>query len=129
MERLPYIDEHRTAIAAHRAAVWAGLLRVVCRNPADPTTVPAGFRLELARPPDRLALHGRHPFAVYRLVFDLTDDGAGRTVVAARSWARFPGLRGRLYRALVIGSGGHRVVVRAMLGRIAAESGRAVPSP
>ena len=33
-----------------------------------------------------------------------------------------PGLRGKVYRALVIGSGGHRIVVRRMLRRIAARA-------
>lgn len=35
------------------------------------------------------------------------------------TFAKFPGIRGKIYRALVIGSGGHRVMVRRMLGRIA----------
>ena len=33
-----------------------------------------------------------------------------------------PGVAGKVYRALVIGSGGHRIVVRRMLKRIAAEA-------
>jgi hypothetical protein len=42
--------------------------------------------------------------------------------VTAQTWAAFPGLKGSIYRALVIGSGGHRIVVRRMLKRIAAQS-------
>lgn len=38
--------------------------------------------------------------------------------------AAFPGIHGRVYRALVIGSGGHRIVVRRMLQRIAAAAGQ-----
>jgi hypothetical protein len=46
----------------------------------------------------------------------------GGTRVTAQTWAAFPGIRGRLYRAMVIGSGGHRVVVRRMLRNIAAQA-------
>jgi hypothetical protein len=120
MERLPYIDEHATSIAADRATCWTAVLSVMCRDRRDPSSVPPGFHLESATPPDRFALHGRHPFAVYRLVFELTDDGPGRTRVAAQTFAAFPGAAGTVYRAIVIGTGGHGVVVRRMLGRIAA---------
>ena len=108
MERLPYIDEHAISIAAYRATCWTALLSVMCRDRRDPSSVPPGFLLESATPPDRFALHGRHPFAVYRLVFELTDDGPGRTRVAAQTFAAFPGAAGTVYRAIVIGTGGHR---------------------
>ena len=59
---------------------------------------------------------GRHRFARYELTFrvDPLDDGTCR--VRARTSASFPGLRGRAYRALVIGTRGHVLVVRRMLG-------------
>ncbi|WP_286171884.1 hypothetical protein [Mycobacterium sp. BK086] len=94
----------------------------MCSNPSDPETVPFGFALEAAEQPDRFALKGRHWFSVYKLIFLLSDDPAGGTRVAAQTWAAFPGVKGRVYRALVIGSGGHRVVVRNMLRRIAAQA-------
>ena len=123
MERLPYIDEHAITVDAERAETWSALLRVMCRDPHDPSTVPTGFVLDEARPPERFALKGRHPFAVYRWVFEL-DAGrhrAGdRTRVRATTWAAFPGMHGKIYRALVIGTGGHRVAVRWTLKRIAA---------
>ncbi|MGA8544080.1 MAG: hypothetical protein WB785_02325 [Mycobacterium sp.] len=122
MERLSYIDEHAITIEANRAETWAALLRVICRDPHDPSTVPTGFVLDEARPPARFALKGRHPFAIYRWVFELDAQAPQRTRVRAATWAAFPGLHGRLYRALVIGTGGHRVVVRATLKRIAAEA-------
>lgn len=122
MERLPYIDEHAITIPAGPAATWAALLRVMCRDPADPTTVPVGFVLEDATAPERLALKGRHWFAAYRLIFELEPRPHGGTRVTAQTWAAFPGLHGRLYRALVIGSGGHRIVVRRMLRNIAAQA-------
>ena len=122
MERLPYIDEHAITIPADPATTWAALLRVMCRNPSDPTTVPFGFVLDAATPPERLALKGRHPFAVYKLIFELDPCPGGGTRVTAQTWAAFPGIRGTLYRAIVIGSGGHRIVVRRMLRNIAAQA-------
>ncbi|ORB74048.1 DUF2867 domain-containing protein [Mycobacterium scrofulaceum] len=125
MERLPYIDEHAITVAAGRADTWAALLRVLCRDPGDPATVPAGFVLDEARPPARFALKGRHPFAVYRWVFELEPLTGTRTLVRAATWAAFPGPHGRAYRALVIGTGGHRVAVRWTLNRIARAAERA----
>jgi hypothetical protein len=124
MERLPYIDEHATTVDADLAATWSALLRVMCRDPRDPTTVPTGFVLDEAQPPERFALKGRHPFAVYRLVFELhTAPGdPGRTRLSARTWADFPGMHGKVYRVLVIGTSAHRVAVRQMLRRVAAQA-------
>jgi hypothetical protein len=124
MKRLPYIDEHAITVAADREDTWSALLEVMCRDSHDPTTVPIGFVLSEARPPVRFALKGRHPFAVYRLVFELTPDRAGHTRLRALTWADFPGVHGKAYRALVIGSRAHRVVVRGMLKRIAAKAVR-----
>ena len=122
MERLPYIDEHAITVEANREDTWSALLRVMCRDPHDPSTVPTGFVLDEVRAPDRFALKGRHPFAVYRWVFELDSapDDRPRTRVLALTWADFPGVRGKIYRALVIGTGGHRVAVRWTLKRIAA---------
>ncbi|MEU8899129.1 hypothetical protein [Nocardia sp. NPDC048505] len=120
MQRLPYIDEHSRSVDADRDRVWRALLRVVCTDPLDPATVPTGFVLDAAEEPTRLALRGRHWFAEYELVFLLEQPHPGRTLLRARSWGRFPGAHGKIYRALVIGSGGHRLVVRRMLRRIAA---------
>jgi len=124
MERLPYIDEHAITIDATREETWSGVLRVMCRDPHNPSTVPPGFVLDEARPPDRFALKGRHPFAIYRLVFELDtapgSSAARHTRLRALTWADFPGIHGKIYRALVIGTGGHRVAVRWMLKRIAA---------
>jgi Protein of unknown function (DUF2867) len=121
MKRLSYIDEHAITVDANRAETWSALLRVMCRDPHDPSTVPMGFALEEARRPERLALHGHHPFASYRWVFDLDPlDASDRTRVRSATWAHFPGVHGKIYRALVIGTGGHRVAVRWTLKRIAA---------
>jgi Protein of unknown function (DUF2867) len=124
MERLPYIDEHAITVDANRAETWSALLRVMCRDPHDPAGVPIGFVLDEARHLERLALRGRHPFAIYRWVFELdplADRGpAARTRVRSATWAHFPGVHGKIYRALVIGTGAHRVAVRWTLKRVAA---------
>lgn len=125
MERLHYIDEHAITVDAGRADSWSALLRVMCRDPGDPSTVPTGFVLDEARPPERFALKGHHPFAAYRWVFELEAEPVGRTRVRAATWAAFPGVHGKIYRALVIGTGGHRVVVRRTLNRIARAAGQA----
>ena len=122
MERLPYIDEHAISIDANPSEVWSALLRVMCRDPLDATTVPFGFVLDEASEPERFALKGRHPFAVYRWVFELDPETNGargaRTRVRALTWAAFPGLHGKIYRALVIGTGGHRAAVRRTLSHL-----------
>ena len=121
MERLPYIDEHAITIPADRATVWAAVLHTMCAIPDDPSTVPFGFILDVADPYERFALKGRHWFSVYKLTF-LLSEAEGRTRVAAQTWAAFPGVKGKVYRAVVIGSGAHRVVVRRMLKKIAAQA-------
>lgn len=69
---------------------------MLCRDPRDPSTVPLGFALDEARPPVRFALKGRHPFAVYRWVFELDAlDGPARTRLRAATWAAFPGCTAR----------------------------------
>lgn len=122
MERLSYIDEHAISIDASAVETWSALLRAMCRDPQDPSSVPTGFVLDEARPQKRFALKGRHPFAVYRWVFELDAEGPQRTRVRSQTWANFPGLHGKIYRALVIGTGGHRVAVRWTLKRIAAQA-------
>ncbi|WP_228788433.1 hypothetical protein [Nocardia puris] len=79
-----------------------------------------GFAVESAEEPSRLALHGRHWFSRYQLIFELDEHGPGRTTVRAITRAEFPGPHGKVYRALVIGTGGHVLVVRWMLRKIAA---------
>lgn len=142
MERLPYIDEHSTCVGATPERTWAALIAVgaAMRGPTRPlgwlmglrfarasgdwsrgveagATLP-GFQVEQACPPSRLALAGRHRFSRYALVFELEDIGPEGTRVRARSWGVFPGIHGRSFRALVIGTGAHRVVVRRLLRQI-----------
>jgi len=135
---LPHIDEHALELAAGPDAVWPALCDVVGASFAGPArsagarvlgcsqwrtegrigeagaTLP-GFRVAEASPPTRLALEGRHRFSRYALIFHLDELGSGRTRLRAETRAVFPGLAGRAYRAMVIGTGGHVVVVRRIL--------------
>jgi hypothetical protein len=136
VDDLPYIDEHSQPIDAPADAVWAALFKVLRRDMAGSAVIarilgcdPArgtpefagrpgdavpGFRVVESEPGRRLALRGRHRFAGYTLTFVLDGDG-----LHARTHAAFPGLLGRLYRAAVIGTGGHRLVTRHLLRQIA----------
>jgi hypothetical protein len=136
MERLPWVDEHSQRVDAPADEVWRGLLEVLQREfgasariarllGCDPATGTAqfagrpgeaipGFRVVEAEPPRRLALRGRHRFSIYALTFVL--DGK---CLRAQTHAAFPGILGRLYRAAVIGSGGHRLVTRRLLRQVA----------
>lgn len=105
---------------ANRDRAWKALLKVVCKDSNDPLKPPSGFVVDSVEEPSRLALKGRHWFSRYALVFELDEQGPSRTLVRAQSWGEFPGLHGKIYRALVISSGGHKIVVRDMLRRIAA---------
>jgi hypothetical protein len=141
---LPYIDEHARAIGATRECAWGALIATMrglgrtvpaalagpwgldpARAQGDWSATPQvgdclpGFVVERSRPPAELALRGRHRFSRYALVFELDETAATGCTLRAKSYAEFPGLKGRAYRALVIGSGGHRVMVRRMLREIA----------
>ncbi len=136
MDQLPYLDEHSARIDAPADLVWAALLKVVHQkmgssarlarllgcDPSEGTAEFAGrpgeavpgFRVLEAEPGRRLVLRGRHHFSNYALTFVL--DGHW---LRARTEAEFPGVFGKLYRAAVIGSGGHRLVTRRWLRQIA----------
>lgn len=138
--QLPFIDEHSQRVDAPVDAVWIALLKFLRRgmggseslarilgcDPAQGTAEFAGrpgdavpgFRIAEAEAGRRLVLRGRHRFANYALTFVLEGDR-----LLAQTHAEFPGIRGRLYRAAVIGSGGHRLVTRRML-RLVARSAR-----
>ena len=137
---LPAIDEHSVEIAAGRKRVWDALVaglpggspaersrqvgaallgweeRRATGRPGEVGSTLVGFRVERARPRKELALTGRHRLSRYALTFRIEDGRrAGTTVLRAATDAEFPGVAGRAYRALVIGSGIHARVMRGML--------------
>ncbi len=136
MERLPWIDEHRQKVRGTPEVVWAAMLRIVgCAMSTSPRFArflrcdPAGrsdtwtgragetilgFRVEDVESGRRLVLRGRHRFADYQLTFILEGNE-----LRAETRAAFPGIEGRVYRAAVIGTGGHAIILRRILRRIA----------
>ena len=140
MTSLPFIDQHSVDLAAPPDAAWRAIGHIIGRQSWSPvraiatvlgtdprgtqgdslvvgSTIP-GFRISAAVPGERVVFAGRHRFSEYELIFELDahDDG---TQVRALTYARFPGPHGRAYRAMVIGSGFHRIAVRRMLRGIA----------
>jgi hypothetical protein len=136
---LPYVDKLMVDVGAEREATWAALLRVVERSfasargrgparllacedtePSGPRPLAQGsafpgFHVETAEPGSRLVLAGRHRFSTYLLTFRLEDAGPGGTKLTAETRAAFPGLKGSIYRALVIGTRMHVLVTRRLL--------------
>ncbi|MBS1679456.1 MAG: hypothetical protein JST08_18945 [Actinobacteria bacterium] len=148
-ERLPWVDEHAAELDATPAVVWPALLRTVEKMTAGGaaprytravgctdteaggprplevgSTVP-GFHVAELAPERLLALRGSHHFADYELVFRLEPLGGVRTRLVAETRAEFPGAKGRVYRALVIGTRMHVLVVRRALGAVARRVERA----
>lgn len=147
MKRMPYVDAHGTTVAASPARTWSALQSVLrselAGNPPallakamalEPPaarggwsgslgdTLP-GFEVREVTEASHLALVGRHRFSQYALVFDVEEaEGGKASRLRAETYAAFPGLLGRCYRLAVIGSGGHRLVVRRLLGRVAARA-------
>ena len=137
MRGLPHIDEHSIEVDARPDRVWTELGKVVGRSfnrrtrtagralgvrPLEPEGDPlvegstlVGFRVARAEEPKLLDLHGEHRFSRYSLTFRLDESSLDRTTVRAETRATFPGAKGKAYRALVIGTRGHVLVVRRML--------------
>ncbi|WP_306363245.1 hypothetical protein [Nocardia sp. CC227C] len=120
MERLPYIDQHSRIVAADRARTWAALLRSSGGDPDDLSTLPHGFVLDEADPPRRLTLTGANRITRYGITWRLEAVDTHRTRLTAESRAEFHGVIGKIYRALVVGTGAHAFVVRRLLRRTAA---------
>ena len=138
---LPRLDEHATDIDADAGDVWTALLATLDATAARPWSAAAalvlgcadtraagprpltedsavpGFRVAGAVPGALLALEGSHRYSDYALVFRL-ERVDGRTRLRAESRATFPGAAGRVYRLLVVGTGGHAVAVRRLLAAV-----------
>jgi len=122
---LPYIDQHAIRISAPRKQAWAALNLYVERSLAGAegslltkvlgTEPRGGFDISETVPEERLTLVGRHRFSRYMLVFELGDTADGATQLRATTYAAFPGVHGRVYRALVIGTRLHVVATKHLL--------------
>lgn len=146
--QLPFVDEHAVEVAAPRERVWDAVCQVVSRSfqgqgssvfarlvgaretvprgePGAPGSAIVGFRVARADPPTELVLEGEHRFSRYALIFRLDALPGGGSRVRAETRAAFPGLRGRAYRTLVIGTRGHVLVVRRLLHAIRARATKA----
>ena len=148
IDNLPHVDEHSVEIDADAGAAWAALGRTVersfsggatprvarllgCRDTAAAGPRPLvagaavpGFHVAAAVPGEELALAGDHRFSDYALIFRFEPAGEGRTRLRAETRARFPGLKGRTYRTLVIGTRMHVLVTRRLLGAAKARAER-----
>jgi hypothetical protein len=145
---LPFIDVQETEVRASPAATWQALIdrlprlfggrfanlaaaAMGCRERmeapfqlAEAATL-AGFRVSEIEIERTLRLEGRHRLSRYALGFFLDPAGPTLTRLRAMTHAAFPGWLGRVYRAIVIGTGGHGVVVRSVLGSIRRQAERA----
>lgn len=137
---LSYVDEHTIEVDALPQKVWSALWKTMSRSsgssslaaralgcdqtradPGGPPVVGAaiiGFRVATALPPAELALEGRHRFSRYALVFRIEELGDGASRLRAETRADFPGIAGRAYRMLVIGSKGHVLALRRLMGGV-----------
>lgn len=123
-DELPFIDAHDFVLPVDRAAAWGRLQVAIARSSM---LGPSGFPEREAVAPERLRLAGSHPFATYELCFDLeeldpsagdADTAPARTRVRATTHARFRRGLGRVYRAMVIGSGAHAWIMRRFLRQL-----------
>lgn len=136
-EALPRIDEHSAVIEADLDTTWVACLRTIdasfrsvgrtarwlgCEDTtasgprplATDSTLP-GFHVETADPGQTLGLAGGHHFSKYALIFHLEDAGNGATTISAETRAKFPGIKGGVYKTLVIRTRGHVLVTRRLL--------------
>ncbi len=121
------MDEHSVTVDAPREAVWKAVgqyARELTRSDHGligtvlGTEPRSGFDVSQQTEGKCLELSGRHRFARYRLVLALTEQPDRALKLSAISYADFPGARGRLYRAVLLGSGAHILAVRHMLRTI-----------
>ena len=149
---LPFIDVHAIEVNAKPERAWRGVVSLVHNlgtgapqwalaavlgatdrltsglRGMPGSTVP-GFQVAVSDPPSVLILAGSHRFSTYELAFRVEPVGPSKSRVLAESRALFPGHLGTAYRALVIGSGGHSIAVKAMLRRIKRISEGSTPDP
>jgi hypothetical protein len=127
MNQLPLVDVHSANVAAAPEAVFDALMRIGPRIGTDPvfraysrlvgTEDRGAFHIARSERPTLVGLGGSHRFSRYELAFRIEPADGGSTL-HAETRATFPGFGGGLYRAAVIGTGGHRVAMRLLLGSL-----------
>ena len=149
LEELPPIDEHAIEIDAPAEVAWEALFPTLERSfngrnaeryaerlgavvtvaQGDlhhPGGMLPGFTVIRAIEPVMLALAGRHRYSQYAVVFRIDLLPGQRSQVRLETRAEFLGRKGRLYRAGVIGTRGHVLVVNRMLRAIKRRAERSV---
>lgn len=106
------------AFGTRRARLLAKILKCRERVPSRPFALDsgaelAGFRIESVDEAC-VVMSGEHRFARYELIFEC-GRMSGITSVNAETRARFLGVKGFIYKLLVVGTGAHRRVVKRIL--------------
>jgi hypothetical protein len=144
-DELPYIDSHSIEVHAPAERVWDEIVEHTLRRfgagmgplgpyatrlagcqyvdaPPPGRDVPetiVGFRVAQAEQPSLIVLTGVHRFARYSLTLRIEPVGSGyASRLTAETRAAFPGVTGRAYKRIVIGTRGHVLVVMRMLTSI-----------
>lgn len=141
LEQLPSIDEHYIDVEAPAEATFAALFPTLesalgskfahsyCERVGaveteahgdlhHPGGTLPGFTVTRAIAPVMLALAGEHKYAKYAVVFRIDLLPGQRSRVRLETRALFSDGRGKLYKAAVLGTRGHVVVVNRMLRSI-----------
>ncbi|MGD9737345.1 MAG: hypothetical protein AB7V58_17310 [Solirubrobacterales bacterium] len=121
---LPHVDEHAYEVAAGAGEAWAALQVAVERSFG-------GGRAERVARVLGCEDTKSHRFSHYAPIFRVDSLAPDRSRVRAETRAEFPGVKGSVYRALVIGSRGPVVLTRRVLAAVkrGAERSAAAPSP
>jgi len=138
LEALPPIDEHSIEIDAPAETAWAALFPTLNRSFDGPLAGTFARRLGCAQTeasgdlhhpggtlpgfvvcrsvaPVMFAMLGEHRFSAYAVVFRIDLLPGQRCRVRIETRADFPGIKGKLYKAAVIGTRGHVLVIRSIL--------------
>ena len=143
---LPFIDRLAVDVGAGREATWSALVEVLTRSlesrgsrvgsrllgssvreasgprPLEAGSTLPGFRVATVDPPHGLTLDGTHRFARHEMAFALDEREPSDTELSVITRAAFPGPVGRIYRGLVIGSGGHVLATLRLLKAVKREA-------
>ena len=141
LEKLPPIDEHYIDVEAPAEATYAALFptmesalgskfsRSYCERIGaleteahgdlhHPGGTLPGFTVTRAIAPVMLALAGEHKYAKYAVVFRIDLLPGQRSRVRLETRAEFAAGKGKLYKAAVLGTRGHIIIVNRMLRSI-----------